>query len=148
MEITNTTHIKINKNRGWRGLAEIVLMQETGKEVYYHSSRYLFTFSPDVWEDLIYRNLVVVTDEYYYYVIRFNDDDKKLPRPEQQRSVLIKDFMTNVVSIHEYKKSLFKIDPSLSTGDLFAIEHYNANRNNHTVSDWNAIGLRVQPIIL
>ena len=132
--------ITINKNRGWRGLAEIAVLNEE-KDL---TTKQIFSFSQDMWDDLICSNLIVVASEDYYYVIHFDDTEGRLPRPEQQRSVLIKDFHTDVTKVNKIKKTEWTSADSLA---WTAINHYIKNRNNHTTSDWNCIGLRVIPEI-
>ena len=129
--MNNFNHIIINKNRGWRGLAEVVVRDEKYKP----QLSMIFSFSQAMWDDLIVRNRIVVQDNDFYYVINFHDDGK-LPRPTQQRSVLIKDFIAKIEKVNRYEKSSWtKAEPS----DWNAITRFIKNKNNHTTSDWNCI---------
>lgn len=133
--------ITINKNRGWRGLAEIDILNEKHDLI----TKHIFSFSQPMWEDLIKDNRVVIADDKYYYIITF---DKwlsgKLPMPEQQRSVLIKNFQSNIISVNRYTKDTWQ---SADPVDWNTIRHFIHNNNNHTTSDWNCIGIRVIPEI-
>ena len=80
-----------------------------------------------------------------YIILKFSDPDYKLPRPFQQRSVLIKDVVLPIVNIRRYSKKTW-IKESL-VDDHSAIHNFLKNRNNHTTSDWNCIGIRVIPTI-
>lgn len=130
--------IIINKNRGWRGLAELRIIDES------HTIRktMIFSFSQEVWNDMLDGH-IVVQDEKYYYILTF-DNLMALPRRDQQRSVLIKNFTANVLHVNRYEKTKWSdaVAPHWS-----CISHFLKNRNNHTQSDWNCIGLRVMPII-
>ena len=138
--MSNYTHLVINKNRGWRGLAEAKIIDLDNKD----QIKLIFSFSQAVWEDLIFANIIVLQDEDYYYVVYFNDKEKMLPRPTQQRSVLIKSFNAKIENINKVKKTEW----TASRGsDWSAIAHFIKNRNNHTTSDWNCIGIRVIPEI-
>lgn len=132
--------ITINKNRGWRGLAEVAVLNEE-KDL---TTKQIFSFSQDMWEDLIVKHIIVVASEDYYYVIYFEDTESRLPRPDQQRSVLIKNFHADVTAVNKIKKTEWT---STETIPYVAIHHHIKNRNNHTTSDWNCIGLRVIPSI-
>ena len=132
--------ITINKNRGWRGLAEVAVLNEENDL----TIKQIFSFSQDMWNDLICNNLIVVASEDYYYVIGFIDPEGRLPRPDQQRSVLIKNFTVKVQNVYKIKKTEWT---SAEAIPWTAINHYIKNRNNHTTSDWNCIGLRVIPEI-
>lgn len=134
----NITRIRLNKNRGWRGLAELVCENEKREDVH----KMIFSFSQNVWNDML-RGYIVTQDEDNFYILNFDNVDK-LPKPTQQRSVLIKSFVGTVVNSWTYSKS-----ERMNVTD----EHYNLiynfkkNRNNHTTSDWNCIGVRVIPNI-
>ena len=80
--------IRINKNRGWRGLAELVCEDEERKVVH----KMIFSFSQAVWNDLL-KGYIVIQDEDNYFILNF-DNTESLPTPVQQRSVLIKSFHT------------------------------------------------------
>ena len=130
-------YITINKNRGWRGLAEVAILNSE----HYLTAKHIFSFSQNMWNDLIALNKIVVAEE--EYVIEF-EDTGKLPRPDQQRSVLIKNYTATVKSVNKYSKDEWK---SAETGDWIPIVHFIKNTNNHTTSDWNCIGIRVTPFI-
>lgn len=130
--------IRINKNRGWRGLAELVCEDEERKVVH----KMIFSFSQPVWNDLL-QGYIVIQDEDNYFILNF-DNTESLPKPTQQRSVLIKSFLATVVNITAYPKNE-SISPM--TDDYDRIYNFKKNRNNHTTSDWNCIGVRVIPEI-
>lgn len=130
--------IVINKNRGWRGLAEVKCQDESGKVV----TSMLFSFSPKVWEDLL-AGYIVIPYEATYLVLQFNNIDK-LPKPTQQRSVLIKNFTADVVHLTAYPNDSW-FTPARENKHLEYISNFKRNRNNHTQSDWNCIGIRVTP---
>ena len=139
--MSNMKFITINKNRGWRGLAEIAVLNEDKDLV----KKHIFSFSQAMWDDMIYKNMVVIRDSENYYVIHFSSVVRgMLPRPVQQRSVLIKNFTAeidrvNQVPVNEWTKE---------TGEMWeTIRHFIKNKNNHTQSDWNCIGIRVTPSI-
>lgn len=92
--------ITINKNRGWRGLAEIAILNEDKDLI----TKHIFSFSQDMWDDLICSNLIVTANEDYYYVIYFDDTEGRLPKPTQQRSVLIKNFHTDVTKVTRLRR--------------------------------------------
>ena len=130
--------IRLNKNRGWRGLAELVCENDKRETVH----KMIFSFSPDVWDDLLAGH-IVIQDESAYYVLTFDNTDK-LPKPTQQRSVLIKSFLGTVTDITAYPKNE-RLD--VTSKDYSRICNFKRNRNNHTTSDWNCIGIRVIPEI-
>lgn len=133
----NFDKIRINKNRGWRGLAQATLANSvTGNTL-----DMIFSFSQDVWDDMLI-GYMVFQDTDNYYIVRFNNIDK-LPTPLQQRSVLIKNFRADIVSIYTYPKR----DYINEFTHRLKVEHFKRNKNNHTTSDWNCIGLRVIPEI-
>lgn len=139
--MNNFKSVIINKNRGWRGLAEAIVRDEGNDDVL----KMVFSFSAAVWTDLIYYHVLVMQDKDNYYVIRFNDDDcKKLPRPEQQRSVLIKNWIGRIEEVNSYGKDTWL---PANPKDWEMIKDFMKNRNNHTQSDWNCIGIRVLPSI-
>ena len=134
------TRLIINKNRGWRGLAEAKIIDlETKEEL-----KMIFSFSQQVWNDLIFQHKIVLQDETYYYIVRFEDKYEQLPRPLQQRSVLIKNFNADITEIVAVKKTEWTSERAENWN---AIMHHIKNRNNHTTSDWNCIGIRVIPEI-
>lgn len=130
--------IRINKNRGWRGLAELVCEDEERKVVH----KMIFSFSQAVWNDLL-KGYIVIQDEDNYFILNF-DNTESLPTPVQQRSVLIKSFLATVINItvHPKNKPL-----DVLSADYDRIYNFKKNRNNHTTSDWNCIGVRVIPEI-
>ena len=138
--MSNFNHLVINKNRGWRGLAEAKAIDLDTKE----TLRTIFSFSQAMRNDLINRHLIVMQDEEYYYIIRFADPEGRLPNPTQQRSVLIKSFNTAIKSITKVKKLEWTASKD---EDWSAIFNFRKNKNNHTTSDWNCIGIRVIPSI-
>lgn len=129
----------VNKNRGWRGLSEAKLLNEEGEII----QTMIFSFSQAVWDDML-QGLLVMQDEKNYIVLHFGDIDN-LPHPTQQRSVLIKDAKLRVA----YKKIYLKSEWAHKTTpeDYSAICNFIANKNNHTTSDFNCIGIRVVPLI-
>lgn len=134
----NIKTIIINKNRGWRGLASIKCMNSIGAP----EMSQIFSFSQPMWNDML-RGYIVVQDLEHYHVIEFEDKEKL---PMGQRSVLIKNFTANVIAVHSYTKSNWPME--VKTGAHYvALNNYTKNRNNHTESDWNCIGIRVVPMI-
>lgn len=131
--------IVINKNRGWRGLAELKCFDDNSDKI----SSVVFSFSQPMWEDLLTGHIVVETDE-KYLIVQFDNLDR-LPKPTQQRSVLIKNFMANVIDLRAYPKKDWV--PASHGRDYKFICDFLKNRNNHTTSDWNCIGIRVVPVI-
>ena len=129
--------IVIMKNRGWRGLAEARVQNHDSITM-----KMIFSFSQAVWNDLL-EGQIVMQDREYYYVITF-DNTEALPKPTQQRSVLIKYFMGGIKEVNKYAKASWS---KATPGDYNKIYHFIKNRNNHTTSDWNYIGVRVTPNI-
>lgn len=134
------TRLIINKNRGWRGLAEAKIIDLDTKE----ELKMIFSFSQQVWNDLIFQHTIVLQDETYYYIVRFEDKYERLPGPLQQRSVLIKNFNADITEIVAVKKTEWTSERAENWN---AIIHHIKNRNNHTTSSWNCIGIRVVPEI-
>ncbi len=132
-------YLLLNKNRGWRGLAEADILNEERNV----TTKHIFSFSQPMWDDLIIRNTLVIASEEFYYVINF-EDTGRLPRADQQRSVLIKNYLAKIEKVNKYKKDEWT---KAEAGDWAAITHFMKNRNNHTTSDWNCIGVRVVPTI-
>ena len=130
--------IILNKNRGWRGLAELICEDEERKVVH----KMIFSFSQNVWNDLL-QGYIVIQDEDNYFILNFDNTDR-LPKPTQQRSVLIKSFQATIKNITAYPKNK-SID--ILSDDYDRIYNFKKNRNNHTTSDWNCIGIRVIPEI-
>lgn len=104
----------------------------------------IFSFSQPVWEDML-RGAFVMQDEDNYIVLKY-DKLEVLPRPTQQRSVLIKHVVLPIVNKSVYPKATWSSD-ARTAGDYGAIYNFLKNRNNHTTSDWNCIGIRVVPMI-
>lgn len=130
--------IIINKNRGWRGLAEVKCINCLGEDVL----KMIFSFSADVWFDL-YKGIIVVQDDTNYIVIDFNNT---IDLPKGQRSVLIKNFKADATEVNSYPKNDWQ--HAIKRGTHFrAVSNFIRNRNNHTQSDWNCIGIRVVPMI-
>lgn len=130
--------IILNKNRGWRGLAELICEDEERKVAH----KMIFSFSQAVWNDLL-QGYIVIQDEDNYFILNF-DNTERLPKPTQQRSVLIKSFQATIKNITAYSKNE-EISPM--TDAYNRIYNFKKNRNNHTTSDWNCIGIRVVPEI-
>ena len=130
--------IILNKNRGWRGLAELICEDEERKVAH----KMIFSFSQNVWNDLL-QGYIVIQDEDNYFILNF-DNTEALPKPTQQRSVLIKSFQATIKNITAYPKNE---EVSPMTDDYDRIYNFKKNRNNHTTSDWNCIGIRVIPEI-
>lgn len=130
--------IVINKNRGWRGLAEVRCLNKDNKS----EIEMIFSFSQPVWDDML-EGRIVLQDNSDYLVVHF-DNTGSLPRG--QRSVLLKNFVGNVVDIVRAPKRNW-LSAGLGSLDNNAIAHFIKNRNNHTTSDWNCIGIRVIPEI-
>lgn len=131
----------LNKNRGWRGLAEAQLLDDDNNTI----QKMIFSFSPDVWNDML-KGVMVMQDEQNYIILEFDYEHSGLPRPFQQRSVLIKNVVLPIVNKKVYSKDSW-IQPALSHGHYDLISHFIKNRNNHTTSNWNCIGIRVIPTI-
>lgn len=131
--------IRITKNRGWRGLAELYCMDKDRNRV----TEVVFSFSQNVWSDML-DGYIVIQDETYYYVLELESTDY-LPSRDQQRSVLIKGVEVNVSKTYAYTKADWRKDASGAHGS--AIYDFIMNKNNHTTSDWNYIGIRVIPAI-
>ena len=130
--------IILNKNRGWRGLAELICEDEERKVVH----KMIFSFSQKVWDDLL-QGYIVIQDEDNYFILNFDNTDR-LPKPTQQRSVLIKSFQATIKNITVYPKHK---SMDVLSDDYDRIYNFKKNRNNHTTSDWNCIGIRVIPEI-
>ena len=131
----------LNKNRGWRGLAEAHLLNDDNNTI----QRMIFSFSQEVWNDML-RGVMVMQNEQYYIVLKFDYEHSGLPRPFQQRSVLIKNVVIPIVNKKVYPKTGWSSD-ARTAGDYSAIYNFLKNRNNHTTSDWNCSGIRVIPTI-
>lgn len=131
--------IRLNKNRGWRGLAEVIAENEKREEV----AKMIFSFSQPVWNDML-QGIIVMQDETNFIILEFDNTDE-LPKPNQQRSVLIKSFSATVINQAEYEKDNWMRNISREHQDF--VYHFIKNRNNHTTSDWNCIGIRVNPMI-
>ena len=123
----------LNKNRGWRGLAEAQLLDEDNNTI----QKMIFSFSQPVWNDML-RGVMVMQNEQDYIILEFDYEHSRLPRPSQQRSVLIKNVILPIVNIKTYSKKTWMKDHT-SAGDYSAIYNFLKNRNNHTTSDWNCI---------
>ena len=131
--------IRINKNRGWRGLAELVCEDNERNEI----GKMIFSFSQPVWNDML-TGYMVMQDRDNFIILQFDNTDE-LPKPTQQRSVLIKNFIGTVVNSWTYSKENWMSNVAREHYDY--IWHFIKNRNNHTKSDWNCIGIRVVPMI-
>lgn len=131
--------ITINKNRGWRGLAEVTYRGKNGLI----EQRMIFSFSQAVWDDMIYRHKIALQDKDNFIILTF-EKSCKLPAPHQQRSVLIKNITLNVVNKEVYSKRTWATDARYSN-DYAVINNCIGNTNKHTTSEWNYIGVRVLP---
>lgn len=129
----------INKNRGWRGLAEAIVLNEDGGTV----AKSIFSFSEAMWQDML-KGYMVMQQEDNYIVFEFTDLE---PLPHgHQRSVLIKNFSGTVTNMITIPKAVWQARTQ-DTKYFSLITHFIKNRNNHTQSDWNCVGIRVIPII-
>ena len=133
----------LNKNRGWRGLAEAHLLNDDNNTI----QRMIFSFSQPVWNDML-RGVMVMQSEQDYIILEFDYEHSGLPRPFQQRSVLIKNVVLPIVNKKVYPKDSWMKSDRSTGSDYSAIYNFLKNRNNHTTSDWNCIGIRVIPDIL
>lgn len=130
--------IIINKNRGWRGLAKLEAYDGEHNKI----KTTMFSFSQRMWDDML-KGSIVIQDDTNYYILEFDNTDRL---PKGQRSVLIKSFNANVLNTTDIPKVKWEDNvPSESYKHL--IEHFIKNRNNHTQSDWNCIGIRVTPTL-
>lgn len=130
--------IVINKNRGWRGLAEVRCLNKENKS----ELEMIFSFSQPVWDDM-QMGRMVLQDGDDYIIVHF-DNTEVLPKG--QRSVLLKNFVGNIVDTIRVPKTEI-VSSDLGSIDYNAVIHFKKNRNNHTTSDWNCIGIRVIPEI-
>jgi hypothetical protein len=130
--------IVINKNRGWRGLAEVRCLNRENKS----ELEMIFSFSQPVWDDMQMGRMVLQDGE-DYIIVHF-DNTEVLPKG--QRSVLLKNFIGNIIDTIRVPKTDI-ITADLGSIDYNAVIHFKKNRNNHTQSDWNCIGIRVIPEI-
>lgn len=73
-----------------------------------------------------------------FIVLKFDYEKSKLPRPTQQRSVLIKNVVLPIIAKEEYSRDTWR-DDHHTVADFNAIRHFLTNRNNHTASSWNNI---------
>lgn len=136
----NISKITLNKNRGWRGLAELVCATAEGKVEH----TMVFSFSQEVWDDM-QRGYMVIQDQDNYTILHFNNTDRL---PKGQRSVLLKYFQADVVGIQTISKTNWMAETKDDYYTRRYIENFRRNRNNHTTSDWNCIGIRVMPNII
>lgn len=139
MDTKNIKRIRIEKNRGWRGLSELDCLDGECHIIH----KMIFSFSQDVWNDML-KGYIVTQDEDNYFILNF-DNTENLPKPTQQRSVLIKSFEATVISVTVQPKNASLI--GLSSDDYVRVWNFKKNRNNHTTSDFNCIGIRVVPSI-
>ena len=131
----------LNKNRGWRGLAEAHYLSDDNTTI----QKMIFSFSQPVWNDML-RGCFVMQDNDNYIVLKFDPEKSKLPAPTQQRSILLKNVTLAITEKAVYPKASWTRDHR-TVGDFAAIHNFIKNRNNHTTSDWNCIGVRVIPMI-
>ena len=130
--------IIINKNRGWRGLAELTCLDGDNKTV----NRMIFSFSQPVWDDMM-GGYIVTQDKEFFYVIEFNNTYEL---PTGQRSVLLKNFVADALHVNKYDRKDWMLE-SAGTRHHGVLYNFIRNNNNHTTSDWNYIGVRVTPNI-
>ena len=102
----------------------------------------IFSFSQPVWDDMQMGRMVLQDGE-DYIIVHF-DNTEVLPKG--QRSVLLKNFIGNIINTIRVPKADI-ISSDLGSIDYNAVIHFKKNRNNHTQSDWNCIGIRVIPEI-
>lgn len=121
------------------GLASVTILDDEGRV----KSDTVFSFSEKVWRDMLDGYMVIEQDD-KYIIYHFRDTDK-LPRPDQQRSVLIKNFVADIISEKPIAKSKWA---SAHISEQILIDHYRKNNNHHTTSDFNYVGLRVLPNII
>ncbi len=131
MNAKDIKRIRINKNRGWRGLSELDCEDEKGHIIH----KMIFSFSQAVWNDML-KGYIVTQDEDNYFILNFNNTEN-LPEPTQQRSVLIKSFEATVISVTVQSKDVPLT--TLSSDDFIRVWNFKKNKNNHTMSDWNCI---------
>lgn len=132
--------LTLNKNRGWRGLAEATIELDDGTH-----RTVLFSFSQAVWDDMLNGRFVLQNEDQDYVVICFDNHTGALPDRNQQRSVLINKAILPILSIRTYSKDTWATDTHVDEGR--AIKHYLTNNNYHTTSKWNNVGIRVTPTI-
>lgn len=130
--------IKLNKNRGWRGLAQLECLEE-GLE----SKKIMFSFSGNTWQDLMAGHIVYQDND--KYIILDIDNTDALPQ-HSQRSVLLKDFKANVIDKREYDMNRWMTSTINTAHDWSYISHFTHNSNAYTTSVWNDVGIRVNPI--
>ena len=105
--------------------------------------RMIFSFSQPVWDDMIYRHKIALQDKDNFIILTFGESHE-LPKPCQQRSVLIKNITLKVVNKEVYSKRTWATDARYSN-DYAVIANCISNTNNHTTSEWNYVGVRVLP---
>lgn len=105
----------------------------------------IFSFSQEVWNDML-KGYFVMQDDSNYIVLKFDPEKSRLPAPTQQRSVLLKNVTLVITEKAVYSKATWTRDHR-TAGEFAAIYNFIKNRNNHTTSDWNYIGVRVVPMI-
>lgn len=132
--------MRLNKNRGWRGLAEAIITDSNNT-----LSDSIFSFSSKTWYDLIQHHVFVFETETEYWVLELEVTSGKLPEPTQQRSVLIKDVVFNVADYNAYDKSTYAVDAKVHGNNVVYINRYLLNNNRHTASLYNHVGIRVRP---
>lgn len=128
----------LNKNRGWRGLAEAHYLDNDNNTI----QKMIFSFSQPVWDDML-KGYLVMQDKDTYMVLKFNNTGSL---PKGQRSVLLKNFIAEVLDIKTYPKKDWT-QLALDSGQYGLISNFIQNNNRHTKSDWNCIGIRVTPMI-
>jgi hypothetical protein len=112
--------ITISKNRGWRGLANAVIVNTKTGDTIVNS---IFSFSAAMWQDLLKGYLVTHDISTNIYTIwRFNNTEA-LPKPSQQRSVLINGFAAEIIEQISYPSgNIYKPDIAMvPIGDKFTM---------------------------
>ena len=136
--------MKIIKNRGWRGLASAECIDA---DTHATIREMIFSFSQDVWNDMLDGYFVMQDDDnYYIYVLNNEDVSYYLPSRTQQRSVLIRTVEVRITDVLEVSKKGVALENSTEQIKSL-VAHFKNNSNAHTTSDWNCVGIRVVPII-
>lgn len=134
----------ITKNRGWRGLASAECVDTS---TFTTTRKMIFSFSQDVWNDMLAGYFVMQDDDnYFIYMLDKEDVACDLPRPNQQRSVLIRNAGVHITDVLEVSKKGVALENSTEQIKRL-ISHFQNNSNAHTLSDWNCVGIRVVPTI-
>lgn len=123
-------------------MAEAELIDDKAKTI----QKMIFSFSQPVWNDML-KGYFVMQDAHNYIVLKFDPtSNPNLPKPTQQRSVLIKSVVLPITEKKIYPKDTW-VTSSETYLDYNAMFNFIHNTNNHTKSDWNCVGIRVVPMI-